>query len=231
MLLRVRRFSWPTRMGLCLSAMVFTSTAVPSLRLHVQDLPEAIDILTPGGVYALVVDTPPSRFPLLAACIGGALSQGLLTSLLLATPPQPWLERLAQLGLPSPDEAVQTGRLSVPYPQPETASEVSPAPAVEVKPEPEFIPKPEAPTPSYAALLNSPLGSPLSYLSSHVLAADDRGVSGHTQLKAPTEQVPTSAPATVPYVWSDKPAAAHEPNTAALLQKMLQAAPTSQTPH
>lgn len=93
--------------------MVFTSTAVPSLRLHVQDLPEAIDILTPGGVYALVVDTPPSRFPLLAACIGGALGQGLLTSLLLATPPQPWLERLAQLGLPSPDEAVQTGRLQV----------------------------------------------------------------------------------------------------------------------
>jgi len=93
--------------------MVFTSTATPSLRLHVQDLPEAIDILSPGGVYALVVDTPPARFPLLTASVSGALDQGLLTSLLLATPPQPWLERLEQLGLSATEEAVQTGRLQV----------------------------------------------------------------------------------------------------------------------
>lgn len=93
--------------------MVFTSTATPSLRLHVQDLPEAIDILSPGGVYALVVDTPPARFPLLTASLSGALDQGLLTNLLLATPPQPWLERLAQLGLSATEDAVQTGRLQV----------------------------------------------------------------------------------------------------------------------
>jgi cellulose biosynthesis protein BcsE len=93
--------------------MVFTSTATPSLRLHVQDLPEAIDILSPGGVYALVVDTPPARFPLLTASLSGALDQGLLTSLLLATPPQPWLERLEQLGMSATEDAVQTGRLQV----------------------------------------------------------------------------------------------------------------------
>lgn len=93
--------------------MVFTSTATPSLRLHVQDLPEAIDILSPGGVYALVVDTPPARFPLLTASLSGALDQGLLINLLLATPPQPWLERLAQLGLSVTDDAVQTGRMQV----------------------------------------------------------------------------------------------------------------------
>lgn len=93
--------------------MVFTSTATPSLRLHVQDLPEAIDILSPGGVYALVVDTPPARFPLLTASLSGALDQGLLINLLLATPPQPWLERLEQLGLSATEDAVQTGRLQV----------------------------------------------------------------------------------------------------------------------
>jgi len=93
--------------------MVFTSTATPSLRLHVQDLPEAIDILSPGGVYALVVDTPPARFPLLAGSFSGALDQGLPISLLLATPPQPWLERLEQLGLKDTEDAVQTGRLQV----------------------------------------------------------------------------------------------------------------------
>lgn len=93
--------------------MVFTTTAPPSLRLHVQDLPDSIDVLTPGGVYAMVVDTPPARFALLTACFSGALDQGLPINVLLATPPQPWLERLAQLGLSGTDDAVQTGRLQV----------------------------------------------------------------------------------------------------------------------
>lgn len=95
------------------SAVGLPNNAVPGLCLHVQDLPQTIDALSSGGVYALVVDTPPSRFPLLAGSLSGALDHGLITNLLLATPPQPWLERLEQLGLRDTEQAVETGRLQV----------------------------------------------------------------------------------------------------------------------
>lgn len=85
----------------------------PAIRLFVSDLPETTDAMIPGGVYALIADTPPARFPVLAASLAGAVDRGVTATLLVATPPKTFIDRLTQVGFLAAESALETGRFQV----------------------------------------------------------------------------------------------------------------------
>jgi cellulose biosynthesis protein BcsE len=84
-----------------------------AVRLFISDLPETTDTMIPGGVYAMIAETPPARFPALAVSMSGAAQSGVTVTLLVATAPKIFIERLSQVGFPYADEALDTGRFQV----------------------------------------------------------------------------------------------------------------------
>lgn len=84
-----------------------------AIRLNISDLPETTDTMIPGGVYAMIAETPPARFPALAVSLYGAAQNGITATLLVATAPKVFIERLSQVGFPYADEALDTGRFQV----------------------------------------------------------------------------------------------------------------------
>ena len=82
-------------------------------RFFVPDLPETTDAMIAGGVYALIAETPPARFPLLATALAGCHNQRMVSTLLLPSTPNVFLERLAATGFRGVDLAVDSGRLQV----------------------------------------------------------------------------------------------------------------------
>lgn len=82
-------------------------------RFFVPDLPETTDAMIAGGVYALIAETPPARFPLLATALAGCHNQRMVSTLLLPSTPQVFLERLGATGFRGVDLAVDSGRLQV----------------------------------------------------------------------------------------------------------------------
>lgn len=69
--------------------------------------------MLPGGIYAMVSEMPPARFPLLACCIGNALNNGLRVSIITAGSPESFLERLVSLGLEMVPPALESGQLTL----------------------------------------------------------------------------------------------------------------------
>ena len=53
------------------------------VRLCISGLPSLTDSMLSGGVYALIAETPPARFPILASSLDGALRQGLRCTVIL----------------------------------------------------------------------------------------------------------------------------------------------------
>ena len=53
------------------------------VRLFAPDTTDDADLMVAGGVYALLAETPPARFPLIASCLRGGLGQGVQGSALL----------------------------------------------------------------------------------------------------------------------------------------------------
>jgi cellulose biosynthesis protein BcsE len=84
-----------------------------AVRLFISDLPETTDTMIPGGVYAMIAETPPARFPALAVSMSGAAQSGITVTLLVATAPKVFVERISQVGFPYADEALDTGRFQV----------------------------------------------------------------------------------------------------------------------
>lgn len=84
-----------------------------AVRLFISDLPEVTDTMIPGGVYAMIAETPPARFPVLAVSMSGVSQSGITVTLLVATAPKVFIERISQLGFPAADEALDTGRFQV----------------------------------------------------------------------------------------------------------------------
>ncbi len=58
---------------------------IPSspVRLCISGLPRLTDCMLSGGVYALIAETPPARFPILTSSLDGALRQGLRCTVIL----------------------------------------------------------------------------------------------------------------------------------------------------
>ena len=83
------------------------------IRLFIPDLPDTADAMVAGGVYAMIADTPPARFPLLGTALQGNYLQRTPATLLVATDPKTFLERLSAVGFAEQSTAVETGRLSV----------------------------------------------------------------------------------------------------------------------
>lgn len=73
------------------------------------------DILLPGGVYALVPQSPPARFPLCSGFLKAAVTSGRVCHVLLRTDPSDFLDRLEHSGWPQAREAWQNESLRV-YP-------------------------------------------------------------------------------------------------------------------
>jgi hypothetical protein len=83
------------------------------IRLFVPELPDTTDAMVSGGVYAMVADTPPARFPLLAATLEGNRLQRRPVTLLVATDPKTFLDRLSSVGFGGGSAALETGQLGV----------------------------------------------------------------------------------------------------------------------
>ena len=84
-----------------------------ALRLFVQDLPATTDAMLPGGVYAMIAESLPARFPILAGSLAGVLASGVPATLLLPSDPGAFVQRLSQLGFTKAEEALETGQFQV----------------------------------------------------------------------------------------------------------------------
>lgn len=90
-----------------------TSRKTAGARLFAPDSTDDADLMVAGGVYALLAETPPARFPLLASCLQGTLSQGQPACLIVGSQPAAFLERLEASGYPDTQIDIETGRLRV----------------------------------------------------------------------------------------------------------------------
>lgn len=84
-----------------------------AVRLFIADLPETTDAMIPGGVYAMIAETPPARFPVVATSMAGVMAAGLPATLLVPSSPKVFVERLSQVGFPGIDDAMDSGRVQV----------------------------------------------------------------------------------------------------------------------
>lgn len=66
---------------------------------------DGLDELLPGGVYAIVPQSPPARFPLWAMLLKAAMASGRVCHVLLRTDPAEFLERLSVSGWPEAQAA------------------------------------------------------------------------------------------------------------------------------
>jgi cellulose biosynthesis protein BcsE len=82
-------------------------------RLNITDLPSLSDCMSKGGMYALIADTPPTRFPILASCLYAALQDGLPCTIILPEQAETFLERVKFYGQLDTDDALSKGELQV----------------------------------------------------------------------------------------------------------------------
>ena len=82
-------------------------------RLNISELPSLTDCMSKGGMYALIAETPPTRFPILASCLNAALHDGLPCTVILPEQAATFLERLESYGQLQTDDAISDGSLQV----------------------------------------------------------------------------------------------------------------------
>ncbi|RJF92418.1 BcsE family c-di-GMP-binding protein [Noviherbaspirillum saxi] len=87
--------------------------AAPDLRLGIRGLPNLSDSLISGGMYALVAETPPARYPVLAASLGAALNDNVRCTVVVPAHPEVFLERVESFGHLDTNAHLATERLSV----------------------------------------------------------------------------------------------------------------------
>lgn len=88
--------------------------ALPAgIKLISNGLPDGNDVLVPGGMYALVAETPPARFPLLACALGSAAQERIPCSVMLPSQPKVFLDRVCSAGFPELGQEIETGHLQV----------------------------------------------------------------------------------------------------------------------
>lgn len=87
----------------------------PHLRLMGGMDASGLDSLIPGGVYAMVPQSPPARYPLWATLLQSAIAAGQVCHVLLRTDPPDFLDRLRRSGWPDVEEAWKSDSLRI-YP-------------------------------------------------------------------------------------------------------------------
>lgn len=75
--------------------------------------PDGLDSLLPGGVYALVPQSPPARYPLWASFLQSACQSGQVCHVLTRSDPADFLQRIALAGWPGAQAAWQAESLRV----------------------------------------------------------------------------------------------------------------------
>lgn len=82
-------------------------------RLNISELPSLTDSMSKGGMYALIAETPPTRFPILASCLHAALQDGLPCTVILPEQAETFLERLESYGQLQTGDSISDGSLQV----------------------------------------------------------------------------------------------------------------------
>lgn len=72
----------------------------PTARLGVNGLPSLTDSMIVGGLYVLIAETPPARFPVLAGSLAVALQNGMPCTVVVPSDPKSFIQRLASFGKP-----------------------------------------------------------------------------------------------------------------------------------
>lgn len=72
----------------------------PTARLGVSGLPNLTDSMIAGGLYALIAETPPARFPILAGSLDIALQTDMPCTVIVPSDPKSFIQRLASFGTP-----------------------------------------------------------------------------------------------------------------------------------
>ncbi len=82
-------------------------------RLNIADLPSLTDCMSKGGMYALIAETPPTRFPVLASCLFAALQDQIPCTVILPEQAETFIERLESFGQLNTEDALNTRELQV----------------------------------------------------------------------------------------------------------------------
>lgn len=84
-----------------------------SARLGISGLPNLTDSMIRGGLYVLIAEMPPARFPLLAASLGAAVESHLFCNVIAATNPDQLIERLDSFGTVNATELIESDRMNM----------------------------------------------------------------------------------------------------------------------
>ncbi|NEX60018.1 BcsE family c-di-GMP-binding protein [Noviherbaspirillum galbum] len=86
---------------------------LPPVRLGIQGLPNLTNSMNTGGLYAMIAETPPARFPILAANLASAISDGIPCSVVVPSNPELFVERIRSFGQLDMHALLASGHLGV----------------------------------------------------------------------------------------------------------------------
>ena len=85
----------------------------PVARIGVRGLPNLVDSMVSGGMYVLIAQTPSARFPLLAASLANAVTDGLACTVIVPTEPELFIQRVESYGDLNVHELLAANRLQL----------------------------------------------------------------------------------------------------------------------
>lgn len=90
-------------------------TLIPpsTARLCIPGLPSLTDRMMNGGLYALIAETPPARFPILTSSLGDALHEGLPCTVILPSQAEVFIDRVESFAQFDTAQALAAGTLKV----------------------------------------------------------------------------------------------------------------------
>jgi cellulose biosynthesis protein BcsE len=86
---------------------------MPVVRLGIHGLPNLTNCMNPGGLYAMLAETPPARFPILATSLASAISAGVPCSVVVPAHPELFVERIRSFGQLDMNALMTAGHLNV----------------------------------------------------------------------------------------------------------------------
>jgi len=90
-----------------------STTEEARVRLGVLGLPDLTDNLIPGGLYVLIAETAPARFPLLYSNLSNCLNNNIPCCVVLPTNPETFVQRLDASGEANFNQFIQRGELKL----------------------------------------------------------------------------------------------------------------------
>jgi cellulose biosynthesis protein BcsE len=90
-----------------------TIQGMPAVRLGIHGLPNLTNCMNPGGLYAMIAETPPARFPILATSLTSAIADGIPCSVVVPAHPEQFVERIRSFGQLDMNALLTAGHLNV----------------------------------------------------------------------------------------------------------------------